>query len=439
MGCRPEQGADLRFKLMGLAQAAADAPQAQLGGFQPPMDIGHGAVHTKIKGAHCYHTALCGGNAGLIEHELLLLVHRAARQHHIAAAQQAHAGSACLQRRFNILLPVAVGQKLKRHIILCPVGQGADAGGFLALPLQLADAANRLLTGVGIRVQDALAVVGIQHHGTAITVVQERLPHLHHAGNVHGPRNDRRVALLIALRSDDAQDHPRRNAEQIAGHQHLCRQDHRVIQCQPDPGTVGQHVHHAAGGIQNICTAQLHVGVVLHGRKLLRIAVARTVHGLGSADARLDLEFDLVHKAFIFQHHALEQEDGLLRGTAAVCHAVQLTLGCPDSVFQQTLFPFRVERPGRKIFVPALQPAHLSHHKARRGAVSLIDLHSSITSGSIGPVRARQTNACKNVLGSRAARAACAALPLPSNRGAKLSMRSRSHFSKKASASVRVV
>ena len=88
---------------------------------------------------------------------------------------------------------------------------------------------------------------------------------------------------------------------------------------------------------------------------------------------------------------------------------------------------------------PALQPAHLSHHKARRGAVSLIDLHSSITSGSIGPVRARQTNACKNVLGSRAARAACAALPLPSNRGAKLSMRSRSHFSKKASASVRVV
>ena len=159
----------------------------------------------------------------------------------------------------------------------------------------------------------------------------------------------------------------------------------------------------------------------------------------GSADARLDLEFDLVHKAFIFQHHALEQEDGLLRGAAAVCHAVQLTLGCPDSVFQQTLFPFRVERPGGKIFVPALQPAHLSHHKTRRGAVSLIDLHSSITSGSTGPVRARQTNACKNVLGSRAARAACAALPLPSNRGAKLSMRSRSHFSKKASASVRVV
>ena len=73
------------------------------------MDIGHGAVHTKIKGAHCYHTALCGGNAGLIEHELLLLVHRAARQHHIAAAQQAHTGSACLQRRFDILLPVAVG------------------------------------------------------------------------------------------------------------------------------------------------------------------------------------------------------------------------------------------------------------------------------------------------------------------------------------------
>ena len=76
------------------------------------MDIGHGAIHTKIKGAHRYHTALCGGKAGLIEHELLLLVHRAARQHHIAAAQQAHAGSACLQRRFNILLPVAVGQKL---------------------------------------------------------------------------------------------------------------------------------------------------------------------------------------------------------------------------------------------------------------------------------------------------------------------------------------
>ena len=212
-----------------------------------------------------------------------------------------------------------------------------------------------------------------------------------------------------------------------------------MIQCQPDPGTVGQHVHHAAGGIQNIRTAQLHVGVVLHGRKPLCIAVAHTVHGLGSADARLDLESDLVHKAFVFQHHALEQEDGLLRGAAAVCHAVQLTLGCPDSVFQQALFPFRVERPGRKIFVPALQPAHLSHHKARRGAVSLIDLHSSITSGSIGPVRARQTNACKNVLGSRAARAACAALPLPSNRGAKLSMRSRSHFFKKASASVRVV
>ena len=107
-----------------------------------------------------------------------------------------------------------------------------------------------------------------------------------------------------------------------------------MIQRQPDPGTVGQHVHHAAGGIQNICTAQLHVGVVLHGSKLLRIAVAHTVHGLGSADARPDLESDLVHKAFVFQHHALEQEDGLLRGAAAVCHAVKLTLGCPDSVFQ---------------------------------------------------------------------------------------------------------
>ena len=36
VGRRPEQGADLRLKLMGLAQAVADAPQAQLGGLQRP-------------------------------------------------------------------------------------------------------------------------------------------------------------------------------------------------------------------------------------------------------------------------------------------------------------------------------------------------------------------------------------------------------------------
>ena len=439
VGCRPEQGADLRLKLMGLAQAAADAPQAQLGGFQPPMDIGHGAVHTKIKGAHCYHTALCGGNAGLIEHELLLLVHRAARQHHIAAAQQAHAGSTCLQRRFNILLPVAVGQELKRHIILCPVGQDADAGGFRALPLQLADAADRLLAGVGIRVQNALAVVGIQHHGAAIAVVQERLPHLHHTGNVHGPRNDRRVALLIALRSDDAQDHPRRNAEQIAGHQHLCRQDHRVIQRHPDPGTVAQNIDHAAGGVQNIHAPQLHVCVVFHIGQPLGIAAAHPVHRLGGSHARLDLKTDFIHHALVFQHHALKQEDGLLGGCRALGHGIQLGLGRVDGLVQHPLFPLRVERPIAERFHMAFQTAHLAQHQPGRGRSSLINFHFSITSGSTGPVSTRYTSACKNVLGNNAARAASAARPLPSNSGAKLSMRSFSHFSRNALPSVSVV
>ena len=439
MGRCTEQGTDLGLELVRTAQAGADAPQAQLGGLQTLMDVGHGAVHTKIKGAHREHPALGGGQAGLIEDVLLLLVHRTARQHQVAAAQQAHASRAGLQGRLDILLPVAVGKQFKFGTVLRPAGQGADAGQFLVFPLHLADAGHGLLAGDGVRVQDAFAIVGVQHHSAAVAVIQKIPAQLHHTGDVHGPRNDGGMALAAALRGDDTQNHPRRDAEQVAGHQHIGSQHHGMVQRQPDPGAVRQDIHHPAGGVQDIHTAQLHVSVVFHVGQLVGIAVAHPVHGLGGTDTCLDLEAHLVHKAFVFQHHALEQENGLFRGAAALGHGIQFLLGRFYGLFQQPLFPVRVERPGAKAFLPPFQAAHLAHDKARGSGMSLIDFHPSITSGSTGPVRARYTSACKKVLGSRAAQAACAALPLPSNSGAKLSIRARSHFSRNALPSVSVV
>ena len=436
---RTEQGTDLGLELMGAAQAAADAPQAQLGGLRPLMGVGHGAVCAKIKGAHRDHPALCRRQAGVIEHILLLLVHRAARQHHVTAAQQTYAGRAGQPRRFDVLLPETVGQQLKRLAVLRPARQRADAVHLLVLPLLLADAGHRLLAGDGIRVEDALAVVGIQDGRAAVAVVQKIAAHLHDAGDVHGPRNDGRMALLVAFCRDDAQDHSGGHTEQVARHEHLCRQDDGVVQRQPDAGAVGQDVHHAAGGIEDVHAAQLHIGVVFHLGQLVGIAAAGPVYGFGCTDARLDLEPDFVHEALVLQHHALEQEDGLFGGAAALSHRVQLGLCRLDGPVQQPLFPIRVERPCAEALDPALHTAHLPQHQAGRGGISLIDFHSSVTSVGAGAVSVRKTSACRNVLGSSAAHAACAAFPLPSNSGSNPSMRVRSQVSRKAFASVSTV
>ena len=201
----------------------------------------------------------------------------------------------------------------------------------------------------------------------------------------------------------------------------------------------GNLLQDAAGGIQNIRTAQLHVGVVLHGGQLGGVAAAHTVHRLGGTDAGFYLESHLIHEALVLQHHALEQEDGLLRGRGAASHLVQLLLSDLDGVFQRLLFLFGVERPLAEHQRRAVQPADLTQHEAGRCGKALIYLHVSISSGGTLPVSARQTSACKKVLGSRAARAACAGPASPSNSGSKLLRRSKSHFARKASPKVRVV
>ena len=269
--------------------------------------------------------------------------------------------------------------------------------------------------------------------------MEEIHPHLHDAGDAHGPGNDGGVALAAALGGDDAQDHAGRHAEQVRRHEQLRRQNNGVVQRQPDPGTVRQDIDHPAGGVQNVHAPQLHVGVILHVGQLLSVAAAHPVHGLGGAEAGFDLKVHLIHHAFVFQHHALEEEDGLLGGGAALGHVVQLFLGRMDGVVQQLPLPLRAEGPIPESFHMVFQQADLPQHKARGSRHALIGLHDTVTSGSAGPVRTRQTSACKNVLGSSAARAACGALAVPSNRGAKTSSRSRSHFSKNALLSVSVV
>ena len=59
----------------------------------------------------------------MIEHILFLLVHRAARQHHVTAAQQTHAGRAGLHRGPHVLGAEAVGQKLEFFAVPGAVGQ----------------------------------------------------------------------------------------------------------------------------------------------------------------------------------------------------------------------------------------------------------------------------------------------------------------------------
>ena len=245
-----------------------------------------------------------------------------------------------------------------------------------------------LLAGDGIRVKDALAVVGVEDDDAAVAVVQKVAAHLHDAGDVHGPRDDGGVALLVALGRDNAQDHPRRDAEQVAGHQHLRREDHRMVQRQPDAGPVGKDIHHPAGRVEDIHAAQLHIGVILHVGQLVGIAVAHAVHCFGGTDARLDLEADLIHEALVLQHHALEQKDGLFGRAAALRHGVQFGLGRFHGVVQQPLLPLRAEGAGAEALRPALHPAHLPQHEAGRSGMSLIDFHSS-TPSSTGAVRVR--------------------------------------------------
>ena len=115
--------------------------------------------------------------------------------------------------------------------------------------------------------------------------------------------------------------------------------------------------------------------------------------GLGGTDAGFYLESHLIHEALVFQHHALEQEDGLLRGRGAASHLVQLLLSDLDGVFQRLLFLFGVERPLAEYQRRAVQPADLTQHEAGRCGKALIYLHVSISSGGTLPVSARQTSA----------------------------------------------
>ena len=183
------------------------------------------------------------------------------------------------------------------------------------------------------------------------------------------------MALAAAFGRDDAQDHAGRHAEQVGGHQPLCRKDHRVIQRQPHAGAVREDIDDPAGGIQNIHAAQLHVGVILHVGQLVGIALAHLVHGRRRADARIDAETHLVHHALVVQHHALELEDGLFSGRGPVRHGLQLALGGVDGVGEQPQLPRGVEGPGRGRFHMMLQPAHLPQHQPRRSRSSFIHLH----------------------------------------------------------------
>ena len=427
-GGRPEQGADLGLELVGLAQAAADAPQPQFGGLHPPVGVRYGAVGAKVKGAHGHRLALGRSQAGYVKEILLLLVQNAPRQHHVAAAQQAHALGAGLHGGVDVLGAKAVGHQLKRFAARGQVGPGPQLPQAQILPLQLTDADHGLLVCGGVRVQHTLALGGIQDQGAAVAVVQKIPSYLHHAGDVHGPGNDGCMALAAAFGGDDAQDHAGRHAEQVAGHQDIRSQDHGMVQRQPDPGPVAQDVQHTAGGIQHIHAAQLHIGVVGHVCQLVRIAVAHPADGRRRPNARSDVGADLFHKALVLQQHALEQKDSLLGGGRTLGHGFQLGLGGVDGVGQHLLLPVGIERAVFKGLHMTLQPADLAHYQAGRSGNTLVDPHAFVTSVILGGagggrVSARYTIACKNVLGATAARAARAALPWPSSSGKNTRMR----------------
>ena len=116
-----------------------------------------------------------------------------------------------------------------------------------------------------------------------------------------------------------------------------------------------------------------------------------------------------------------------------------IAVNTDKQLFQRLLFLLGMERPLSKDQRRALKTAHLPQHKAGRGGKALVSLHISISSGGTLPVSARQTSACKKVLGSSAARAACAGPASPSNSGPKRERRSKSHFARNASPKLRVV
>ena len=85
-------------------------------------------------------------------------------------------------------------------------------------------------------------------------------------------------------------------------------------------------------------------------RQLFGVPVADFIHCLRRTDTGLDLELDFFHKAVVFQHHALEQENRFLGRVGALHHRVQLRLRGLDGGIQTLLFPFGVERPLTEIF-----------------------------------------------------------------------------------------
>ncbi len=168
-----QQSTDLGLELAGLAQAVADAPQAQLGGLHALIGVRHGAVGTKIEGAHGHRAALCRCKAGRIEVELLLLVQNTPGQHHVAAAQQPHALCTGLHGGVDILRAEAVGQQLKGCAVPGVAGLAAQHPHFFVFTLQLTDAGFCLLAGHRVRVKDAVALGCVQNDRAAVAVVQE--------------------------------------------------------------------------------------------------------------------------------------------------------------------------------------------------------------------------------------------------------------------------
>ena len=130
-----------------------------------------------------------------------------AGHHHVAAAQQAHAGRAGLHRGPHVLGAEAVGQKLEFFAVPGAVGQLKLGVQLLVLALHLADAGDGSLPGGGIRVKDALTLGGVQDDLAAVAVFQKIFAHLGDTRDVQRAGDDGRMALAAALGGDDAQDH----------------------------------------------------------------------------------------------------------------------------------------------------------------------------------------------------------------------------------------
>ena len=396
-GAGPQQGADLVFEPAGLPQAGPDAPHPQMGGLVPFVDVGEGAVRPEIEGADGDGLAPRRRDAGGVVIILLLLVEGVAGQDLVIAAQQPHPRGPQLEGAADVLGAKAVGQQLEAGAVPGAAGHGAD-GRFQHVLLRLlagADAGDGLLAGVGVGVQDAGAGVGVQHHDPAVAVVQEVPPHLDDAGDAPCPGNNGRMAEAAALRGDDAQDHPRGDAEQVAGHQLVRRQDDGVVEGEQDPRPPGQDVDHPLGGVQDIHVAQLQIGVVGHGQHLVGVALAHPVHGFGRAGAGLYVGAHLPHEGVVLQQHTLEGKDGLFAGRRPPGHRLELVLGDADRLFQhQQLLFGAVLAAVEEVGLP-FEQADLPKHQPRRNGFALILLHA-ITSGTSGPVSARRTRACKN-------------------------------------------